>query len=46
MMVDRRLIRQLGRSLVKTPRLRRILDDLVAASGPREKEPKRKSRAR
>ena len=46
MMVDRRIIRQLGRSLVKTPRLRRILDDLVAASGPREKEPKRKSRAR
>ena len=46
MMISRELARDLGRSLATTPRLKRILDDLIAASGPREKEPKRKSRPR
>jgi len=35
MMVDGKLLRALGRSLAKTKRLKALVDQLAAASGPR-----------
>src|SRR5919198_641116 len=35
MMADAKLLRDLGRSLAKTRRLKTLIDELAAASGPR-----------
>jgi hypothetical protein len=44
MMVDEKLLRGLGRSLAKTKRLKALVDQLAAASGPRREAPKTRRR--